>query len=197
MTLAAQPTFEPGRVYRTRELAQWSANAPRLAQRLVRDGQLVQLAHGLFAAPRHSRFGEVPPTDEALLRAFLNGEPFVFTGPERWNALGLGTTGVFATPLVYNTKRSGLFTFGGRQFLLRRVAFPRSPSPEWFVVDLFEHTEQAAAAPEELREALEAALRAGKFDRDDLALMATQYGSRRTQSLVKTALDASARRKTA
>lgn len=193
MTAAAQPTFEPGRVYRTRDLAQWSANAPRLAQRLVRDGQLVQLAHGLYAAPRRSRFGEVPPTDEALLRAFLDGEPFVFTGPERWNALGLGTTAVFATPLVYNTKRSGRFTFGDRKFLLRRVAFPETPSPEWFVVDLFENAEQAAAGREELRDALVAALRAGKFDRDQLASMATRYGSRRTQALIKAALGASTR----
>ncbi len=191
MTAAAQPTFEPGRVYRTRELGQWSANAPRLAQRLVRDGQLVRLAHGLFAAPRRTRFGAVPPTDEALLSAFLDGEPFVFTGPERWNALGLGTTAVFAAPLVYNTKRSGRFTFGGRQFLLRRVAFPETPPPEWFVVDLFEHAEQAAAAREELRGALETALRAGKFDRDRLASMATRYGSRSTQALVKSALGAS------
>lgn len=192
MTAAAQPTFEPGRVYRTRELAQWSANAPRLAQRLVRNGQLVQLAHGLFAAPRHSRFGEVPPTDEALLRAFLDGEPFVFTGPELWNALGLGTTAVFATPLVYNTKRSGRFTFGGRTFLLRRVAFPEAPPPEWFIVDLFENAEQAAAAREDLQGALKVALHAGKFDRDQLASMATRYGSRSTQALVKSALEASA-----
>ena len=193
MTAAAHPTFEPGRVYRTRELGRWSANAPRLAQRLVRDGQLVQLAHGLFAAPKRSRFGAVPPTDEALLRAFLGGEPFVFTGPERWNALGLGTTAVFATPLVYNTKRSGRFTFGGRQFLLRRVAFPETPSPEWYVVDLFENAEQAAASREELQGALAAALRAGKFHRHQLASMATRYGSRRTQALVKAALGASAR----
>lgn len=193
MTAAAQPTFEPGRVYRTRELAQWSANPPRLAQRLVRDGQLVQLAQGLFAAPRRSRFGVVPPTDEALLRAFLDGGRFVFTGPERWNALGLGTTAVFAMPLVYNTKRSGLFNFRGRQFLLRRVAFPETPSPEWFVVDLFENAEQAAAVPEELRAALAAALRAGKFDRNQLASMSTRYGSRRTQALVSAALGATAR----
>ena len=193
MTASAHPTFEPGRVYRTRELGQWSANPPRLAQRLVRDGHLVQLAHGLFAAPRRSRFGAVPPTDEALLRAFLDGGQFVFTGPERWNALGLGTTAVFATPLVYNTKRSGLFNFGGRRFLLRRVAFPNTPSPEWFVVDLFESAEQAAAAPEELRVALEAALREGKFDRDQLASMSTRYGSRRTQALVSAALEGSAR----
>jgi hypothetical protein len=192
MTAAAQPLFEPGRVYRTRELAQWSANPPRLAQRLVRDGQLVQLAHGLFAAPKRSRFGEVPPTDEALLRGFLDGGPFVFTGPERWNALGLGTTAVFATPLVYNTKRSGRFSFGGRQFLLRRVAFPDTPSPEWFVVDLFENAEQAAAAPEELRNTLEAALRKGRFDRAQLASMSTRFGSRRTQALVHEALEATA-----
>jgi hypothetical protein len=193
MTSATSPTFEPGRVYRTRELAQWSANPPRLAQRLVRDGKLVQLAHGLFAAPRRSRFGVVPPTDEALLRAFLDGGPFVFTGPERWNALGLGTTAVFATPLVYNTKRSGRFTFGSRQFLLRRVAFPETPSQEWFVVDLFENSDQAAAAPEELRGALEHALRAGKFDRDELTSMSKRYGSRRTQAFVSAALEATAR----
>jgi hypothetical protein len=191
--LAAQPVLEPGRVYRTRELARWSANAPRLALRLVRDGALVPLAHGLFAAPQASRFGVVPPTDEAVLRAFLNGEPFVFTGPERWNALGLGTTAVFAMPLVYNTKRSGRFTFGERHFLLRRVAFPKAPSPEWFVVDLLENAEQAAASLDDLQGALEAALRKGKFDRKRLATMSARYGTRRTQSLVKGALDATLR----
>jgi hypothetical protein len=70
------------------------------------------------------------------------------------------------------------------------VAFPEAPPPEWFVVDLFENAEQAAAAREDLRGALEAALRAGKFDRDQLASMSTRYGSRRTQALVKAALGA-------
>ena len=188
MTTAVQPRFEPGRVYRTRDLSRWGANAPRLARRLVREGCLVQLAHGLFAAPKRSRFGDVPPTDEALLEAFLDGAPFVVTGPERWNALGLGTTVVFAMPVVYNTKRSGRFSFGGRAFLLRRVAFPATPSPEWFVVDLFENAAQAAAAPEDLRRALESALRAGRFDREGLAAMAMRFGSRRTQALVHAAL---------
>lgn len=190
MTAAVHPALEPGRVYRTRELAMWSANPSRMAQRLVRDGQLIELAHGLFAAPRRSRFGAVPPTDEALLRAFLAGGPFVFTGPEQWNALGLGTTASFATALVYNTKRSGCFTFGSRQFLLRRVGFPPMPSPEWFVVDLFENAEQAAAAPEDLSRALAVALRSGRFDRVRLRQMAKRYGSRRTQALVSAVLEA-------
>jgi hypothetical protein len=30
------------------------------------------------------------------------------------------------------------------------MAFPERPSPEWFVVDLFENAEQAAAATEDL-----------------------------------------------
>ena len=88
----SQLHLEPGRVYRTRDLATWSANPPRLAKRLVDQGELVPLAHGLFARPKQSRFGPVPPLDEEIMRAFLDGGAFVFTGPERWNALGLGTT---------------------------------------------------------------------------------------------------------
>lgn len=192
MAPPAQPTFEVGRVYRTHELSTWGGNPPRLAKRLVREGKLAQLAHGLFYAPRHSRFGGVPPTDEALMQAFLKGSPFVFTGPERWNALGLGTTAIFAKALVYNTKRSGEFTFSGQQFLLRRVAFPESPPPEWFVVDLFENAAQAATSPEDLARALEKALRAGRFDHQRLLIMSTRYGSRRTQELIVTVIRTSA-----
>ena len=187
------PKLEPGRVYRTRDFAAWSANAPRLAKRLVSEGTLFPLAHGLFAYPKQSRFGPVPPLDEELMRAFLDGAPFVFTGPERWNPLGLGTTAVFAVPLVYNTKRSGTFLFGKRRFHLRRVAFPEPPPPnEWFVVDLFEHAEQAAASPEDFTDALTRALKNGRFDRELLSVMAKRYGSRATLARVERALRQSA-----
>ena len=190
MTVAVQPTFEPGRVYRTREFSRWSANPPRLARRLVRDGQLVQLAHGLYAAPERSRFGVVPPSDEALMHAFLGGGPFVFTGSERWNALGLGTTAVLARSLVYNTKRSGRVVLGRREFMLRRVAFPAAPPPEWFVIDLFENADLAAASVEEISASLSAAVRAGRFERDSLLEMSRCFGSRRTQALVRRAVAA-------
>jgi hypothetical protein len=188
MGTAATPTLEAGRVYRTRDLAAWSANPPRLAKRLVRDGLLMPLAHGLFAHPKKSRFGSVPPTDQELMRAFLDGASFVFTGPEKWNALGLGSTAVFATPLVYNTKRSGPFTFGGGSFQLRRVAFPESPPPEWFVVDLFENADRAGASKTELAAALARALRRGAFSRERLDEMTKKFASKGTASLVRTAL---------
>ncbi len=75
--------LEPGRVYRTGDLAAWSTNAPRLARHLVEQGALVPLAHGLFVHPRRGRFGLVPPVDEEVMRAFLGGAPFVFTGAAR------------------------------------------------------------------------------------------------------------------
>ncbi len=178
------PQLEPGRVYRTEDLARWSANAPRLAKRLVRAGQLVQLRHGLFAGPKQSRFGSVPPTDEELMRAFLRGGSFVFTGPERWNALGLGATAVFSAPLVYNTKRSGEVELGGKRFLLRRVAFPSDPTPEWFAVDLLENAERAGTSADTVATALASAVARGNFDRGRLFAMASEYGTATTRKLL-------------
>lgn len=171
------PPLESGRVYRTRDLKTWGANAPRLAKRLVREGALVQIAHGLFFHPKRSRFGAVPPSDEAIMRAFLGDAPFVFTGPDRWNALGLGTTAVFAAPLVYNTKRSGTFDFAGRRFTLRRVAFPEQPGPEWFAVDLLEHADQAGASRTKIASALARAVARGAFDLELLKEMMRRYGA--------------------
>lgn len=188
MTAPVHPTLEPGRVYRTREFRAWSANAPRLAKRLMREGRLRQLASGLYAHESVSRFGAVPPTDHEIMRGFLEGGPFVFTGPDRWNVLELGTTTVFAVPLVYNTKRSGTFELGGRPFRLRRVAFPANPSLEWFVVDLIEHADEAGASRTGLQSALGRALARNRFDRDRLREMAQRYGTRVTRVLVDSAL---------
>lgn len=183
MTAAVHPQLTPGRVYRTKELASWSANPPRLARRLVREGVLTELGRGLYVHPQRSRWGEVPPADHELMRAFLEGSPFVFTGPDQWNALGLGTTAMFAVPLVYNTRRTGMFVLGGRRFLLRRVAFPPDPPPEWFVIDLLEHADEAGASRDALAAALAQAV--GRFDRVMLAEMARRFGSVWTREVVR------------
>jgi hypothetical protein len=185
MTIAAHPDLEPGRAYRTRDLQRWGKNPARLAHRLVREGRLREAAHGLYYAPIASRFGPAPVSDSALLRAFLGDEPFLITGPPRWNALGLGSTAMFAAALVYNTQRSGEFTLDGRRFLLRRVHFPAPATPEWFVVDLLQHHAMAGVPMSELQRGLVATLRAGRWDVARLRAMAATYGTKSTLAVVE------------
>lgn len=91
-------------------------------------------------------------------------------------------------PVVYNTKRSGIFTFGGRRFLLRRVAFPDQPVVEWFVIDLFEHAHQAGVAKEALTDALAKRLRERAFDVESLREMAERFGEGRTKAAIEVAI---------
>ena len=100
MTRPANPPLRPGQVLRTKALSAWSANPVRLAQRLVREGRLQKLGQGLFVVPKASRFGNVPPDLHTVLTAFLEGAPFVPTGPPAWNSLGLGATAMWAHSLV-------------------------------------------------------------------------------------------------
>jgi hypothetical protein len=102
MGQAAQQEIKPGRVYRTRELRKWSANPARLVKRLAREGRLRQAAHGLFYVPMPSRFGSAPASETEILRAFFGDSPFLISGPPKWNALGLGSTAMFASTLLYN-----------------------------------------------------------------------------------------------
>lgn len=180
---------EPGCVYRTRDLRQWTENPTRMAKRLVAQGRLKPLAQGLYAAPRPTRFGEAPPKAEAILDALLDHTPFVLTGPEYWNALGLGSTALFPKQLVYNTKRSGEFDLGGRRFILRRVAFPAQVTREWYAVDLVEHRDTVGLATDVLVRRMRNVITQGGLDRDRLRETAREYGTRNTQNLVQQALE--------
>jgi len=180
-------SFEAGRVYRTSHLRRWGANPTRLAARLERRGDLRRLTHGLYYAPRRSKFGEVPPSAEALLDAFLQGTLYVITGPARWNALGLGSTALFAHPLVYNMKRSGRLNLGGRTFDFRQIAFPVEPPAEWFIIDLLRHTRAAGVSRATIETHLARALAAGRFDADRLLHMAARFGRRQEQDTVQRA----------
>ena len=194
MPAAAHPTLTPGRVYRTQEFARWGRNPARLAKRLVRAGELVELRRGLYVRPERSVWGAVPPDSRALVRAFLKGKPFLFTGSAQWNALGLGSTAVFAEQLVYNTKRSGHFTLDDRRFEFRRVRFPQRPTAEWFAVDLIENRERAGVSADQLVRALARAAAAGRFangvvlDVQRLRTVAAEYGTHATVDLVERSL---------
>lgn len=177
MTRPATPDLRPGQVLRTKALSAWSANPVRLAQRLVLDGRLQKLGQGLFAVPKVSRFGNVPPDLLTVLTAFLEGAPFVITGPPAWNSLGLGSTAMWAHSLVYNTKRTGDFMLGNQPVRFRRVRFPEQPTPEWFTVDLLESLSTAGLSLEDLRPRLVEALRGGRLDPVRLRTMAAEYST--------------------
>ena len=185
MPATAQPDLEPGRAYRTHELRRWGQNPTRLATRLVREGRLREAAHGIYYAPVPTRFGPAPASEMELLRAFLNDTPFVITGPPRWNALDLGATAMFASTLVYNTERTGEFEIDGRRFLLRRVRFPSAPSPEWFVVDLFQHHAMAGVALTTLENGLERTMRSGRWDEHRLLAAAEAFGTYDTRARIE------------
>ena len=97
---------------------------------------------------------------------------------------------MFATTLVYNTRRTGEFTFDGRRYLLRRVLFPENPPPEYFVVDLIQHHDMAGVSLAEFEERLIATLKGGRWDRDLLVDMAERYGTKATLALVERCLAA-------
>lgn len=185
MTAAAQPELKAGQTYRTRDLARWGRNPARLARRLVHEGCLCEVTHGFYYAPVPSKFGPAPVADEVFLRTFLDGDPFLIAGPPRWNPLGLGATAMFASTLVYNTRRTGNFKLAGRSFVLRRVYFPEQPTPEWFVVDLLKHHDMAGVALSELRANLVATLRLRRWDVDRLREMAGTYGTKAIATLIE------------
>lgn len=186
--MMATPRLQRGRVYRTEDLSRFDKNPTRLASKLVRAGKLRRLRKGLYHAPRQSAFGEVPPSEGELLRAYFRGRPYLRTGPSVWNALGLGTTAVETVPLVYNTTHTGEVEVGGRRFELRRVRFPQEPDPEYFVVDLLENPRRAGVELERVRRALTVALGAGRFDSEQLLDRASEYGTRATSEIVREAV---------
>ncbi len=188
MPAAVHVTLESGKVYRTAHLVSWGANPTRLAGRLEREGRLLRLGHGLFYAPVRSRFGDVPPSNNALLDAYFDGTPWVESGPPKWNALGLGSTAMFAKTLVYNTKRTGTVKIGVREFELRRVGFPVNPPPEWFVIDLLRHSDSVGLDRDDVETRLVEAVEEGRFSRESLAEMAARFGRRSEKDLVRRVL---------
>jgi len=188
MSARRQLPLAPGTVHRTSTLRRWDSNPSRLAERLEARGELQRLGHGFVYVPRQTRFGPAPPTDESLLDAFFDGTPYVVTGPLRWNALGLGSTALHVRPLVYNTKRTGTLTIGGRTFDMRRVAFPVDPPPEWFVVDLLRNAGTVGVDRADLLERLTDRVARGQFDRTRLLDMAARFGRGEEMDLLRRAL---------
>ena len=179
--------LRPGRVYRRAELAQWSKSVDRHARELVEQGVLQKLQNGLYYYPRHSAFGRVPADEQELVRRFLKEDDFLLTSPNAYNALGLGTTQLYNTRVVYNHKRHGRFTLGGLPFEFRRKPrFPRKLSKEFLLVDLLNNLPALAEDADVLR--ARARGKAKELNESKLRLAARDYGKVATRKFFDEAL---------
>ena len=179
--------LRPGRVYRRPELAQWSKSVDRHARELVEQGVLQKLQNGLYYYPRHSAFGQVPADEQELVRRFLKEDDFLLTSPNAYNALGLGTTQLYNTRVVYNHKRHGRFTLGGLPFEFRRKPrFPRKLSEEFLLVDLLNNLPALAEDADVLRARTRG--KAKELNESKLRLAARDYGKVATRKFFDEAL---------
>jgi hypothetical protein len=143
--------LRPGRVYRREEFARWSNAVDRHIKALVDEGALTKLAGGLYMHPKRTVFGKAPAEDAELVSRFLKDHRFLLASPNSYNALGVGTTQLYDKTVVYNHKRHGPFTLGGRNFDFRvKHSFPRKLTQEFLLVDLVNNLDRLAESREDV-----------------------------------------------
>jgi hypothetical protein len=182
--------LRPGRVYRRQDLAQWSTAVDRHIKRLVEDGTLTKLSGGLYLCPKRTVFGKAPATEAALVAGFLKDDRFLLASPNAYNALGVGTTQLYDQTVVYNHKRHGHFSLGGRTFDFRvKPSFPKKLSREFLLVDLVNNLDRLAES--ELKVLARVKEQAATLDAARLRRVAHDYGNVKTKKFFSKALHAS------
>ncbi len=170
----------PGHVYRRADFVDMSSNVDRHLAELLAEGKLKKLYQGVYSAPRSTPFGEALPDEKSLLRAFLNDDHFVVYSQNQFNALGLGTTQLYNESLVFNRKRVGKFTLGGREYtFLRWREAPKELSAEFLVIQLLNRLEFLAEDHTRVLKLLQEKL-AG-FNTRKLMYASSRYGTLSTQ----------------
>ena len=168
-------SMQPGRVYRRQDLEGYSTAVDRDLHTLVASGEVRKLAGGLYHCPGKNAFGVTPPEERELVRAFLKTDDFLLTSYNYFNQFGLGLTQVYNTTLVYNHKRTGEYSLGGKRFEFRLVpAYPDKLSREFLLVDLLNNLKRLPDNTAGVLENLRARLK--EFDRAGLTVCMEQYG---------------------
>ena len=167
--------MQPGRVYRRKDLEDCSTAVDRDLKTLVDSGMVHKLAGGLYYCPHENAFGFAPPEERELVRAFLKTDDFLLTSYNYFNQFGLGLTQVYSAALVYNHKRTGAYSLGGKKFEFRLVpAYPDKLSREFLLVDLLNNLKRLPDNTAGVLENLQGRLK--EFDRAALAACLERYG---------------------
>jgi hypothetical protein len=174
-------------VYRRQDLASWSNAVDRHLKQLVSDGTLTKLAGGLYLYPKKTVFGKAPAEDAALVKCFLKDNRFLLASPNAYNSLGVGTTQLYDKTVVYNHKRHGDFTLGGRKFDFRvKPSFPKTLSKEFLLVDLVNNLSLLAENEYEILARVQE--RAASFDASRLQRAVRNYGNVKTRKFFSLAV---------
>ena len=180
--------LKPGQPYRRADLARWSKAVDRHLKELLADGTLTKMSGGLYYRPKRTAFGEAPPEDEELVRTFLKDHRYLLASPNAYNRLGVGTTQLYDKTVVYNHKRHGTFSLGGRKFDFRvKPAFPKKLSREFLLVDLVNNVDQLAESKDDVLNRVKH--QAAQSDHARLQRYARDYGNVRTKKFFTQALD--------
>ena len=174
--------LKTGHVYRRGDLQAWSKAIDRHLQYLVKEGVLQKMSLGLYYCPQKASFGDVPPDDKEIVRAFLKSNDFLLISPNFYNSLGVRTTQLYNKRVVYNHKRHGMFTLGGKVFDFRlKHKFPEKLTKEFLYVDLLNNLNELAEDREELLQYIkEKILKAS----GPMKRFINSYGGQRTKGLV-------------
>ena len=181
---ALRQQIKPGQVYRRSDLEYYSSAIDRHLSMLTKDGSLLKLNHGIYYAPRSSKFGIVPPDDAVLVESFLKDSDFLLVKPNFFNALGLGLTQLYNTTWVYNHKRKGEFKLNGKTFEFKiKSSFPNKLTKEFLLVDLLNNLYELAEDQNKALRNLPNKL--SDFNDVELLRVTQQYGSGKTKQLLK------------
>jgi hypothetical protein len=141
-----------------------------------------KLSGGLYYYPKKTVFGETPAEDKKLVESFLKDRRFLLTSPNAYNALGVGTTQLYNQTVVYNHKRHGRFSLGGRTYDFRlKPHFPKHLSQEFLLVDMVNNLSHLAEDRERLLERVKE--KASQMDAKALANAVRHYGGVRARKL--------------
>lgn len=171
-----------GQVFRRKDLVDQLPSVDRDLGQAVRAGSVRRAAQGLYYVPRRTPFGDVPPSEEALVEKFLDDHHFLIFNPSCYNSLGLGTTQLYSRTVVYNHKRHGRFALAGFEFDFRdKPRFPsrRQVNREYLLVDMLNNLTDLAEDPETVLSNVYRKL--DSFDAGRLEQMLVDYGSARTR----------------
>ncbi|PUZ30214.1 hypothetical protein GA0116948_101221 [Chitinophaga costaii] len=174
--------LRPGQVYRRENLQQWTTAVDRHLAELVEEGTLKKVAPGMYYFPKATAFGDAPPADSELVRAYLKDDEFLLTSPNDYNGLGVGTTQLYNKTIVYNHKRHGDVKLGNRVFSFqRKPRFPKKPTVEFLLVDLVNNLSSLAEDPTAVLGNVR--VRVQQLDARQLKTSVKRFGSAKTQKL--------------